>query len=328
MTSRPLLTRVARVDGDHRAHRPGGVGQRVLGGDVRPAPRGVRPRNGPPEAVTTSLRTSARVAAGQRLEERGVLGVDRDDLAGLGERLDQRAADDQRLLVGQGQGPARLEGGQGRGEADGAGDAVEHGVAGGGGELGGRVGPGQDLGQRLARAVLRSASASRSAGTASSRATATVSTRSWWACSASSPTRPPAAESAVTRKRSGLRRTRSMAWVPMDPVEPRTTMSGAARAVEVGGGRLEARMRVGEGVRHVVHCGRSPRGRGRPRACPTDHRAAGAPRTARAGAGPALPDRPRAVRRGPLSGWAGGRCPSGSGPGWRRRSRGRRRWGR
>jgi hypothetical protein len=87
---------------------------------------------------------------GERLEERGVLGVDRDDLPGLGDGLDQRPADDERLLVGEREGAARFERGEGGREADGAGDAVQHGVAGRGGELGGGVGPGQDLGGRLA----------------------------------------------------------------------------------------------------------------------------------------------------------------------------------
>ena len=43
----------------------------------------VRPRNGPPLAVMTSRRTSSARAAAQALGERGVLGVDRDDLARL-----------------------------------------------------------------------------------------------------------------------------------------------------------------------------------------------------------------------------------------------------
>ena len=40
----------------------------------------------------------------------------------------------------------------------------------------------------------------------------------------------PPAVSPTTRKRSGLARTRSRAWVPMDPVEPRMTMSRAVTA--------------------------------------------------------------------------------------------------
>jgi hypothetical protein len=58
-----------------------------------------------------------------------VLGVDRHDLARLGAREDDGAADDQRLLVGQRQGVARVERGERRPQTHGAGDAVEHHVA-------------------------------------------------------------------------------------------------------------------------------------------------------------------------------------------------------
>lgn len=154
MTSRPLLTRVAEL-----IVMTGPIAQvgcaRASSTVTWASSCFVRPRKGPPEAVTTSLRTSARVAGGQGLEEGRVLGVDRDDLAGLGEALDQRAAHDERLLVGQGEGAARLEGGQGRGEADGAGDAVQDGVAVGCRQPRGRVRADEDLGARLARAVLR-----------------------------------------------------------------------------------------------------------------------------------------------------------------------------
>lgn len=78
-----------------------------------------------------------------------MLGVDRDDLPRLGERLDQRAADDERLLVGEREGAARFERGEGGREPDRPGDAVEYGVTLGGGELCGRICSGEDLGQRL-----------------------------------------------------------------------------------------------------------------------------------------------------------------------------------
>lgn len=83
-----------------------------------------------------------------------MLGVDRDDLAGLGQRLHQRPADDERLLVGEREGAARLQGGEGGREADGTRDAVEDGVAVGGGDLGGRVGSGQDVGKGLTGGVM------------------------------------------------------------------------------------------------------------------------------------------------------------------------------
>ncbi|CAL2071510.1 hypothetical protein GPN2_22132 [Streptomyces murinus] len=140
------------VDRDHRAHRPGGVGEGVLDGDVREV-RLAAAAEGAAGGGDDQLAHIGAGAGGEGLEEGGVLGVDRDDLAGLGQRGDQRTADDQRLLVGEREGAARLQGGEGRRETDGAGDAVQHGVAVGRGQLGGRLRSGEDLGQRLARAV-------------------------------------------------------------------------------------------------------------------------------------------------------------------------------
>jgi hypothetical protein len=54
-----------------------------------------------------------------------VLAVDRDDLVRLRDCLDQRAAHDERFLVGQSQRVAGCERGQGRGQPDRAGDPVE-----------------------------------------------------------------------------------------------------------------------------------------------------------------------------------------------------------
>lgn len=144
----PLVDERRRVDGDDRAHRPRGVGERLRRGDVgqlRPAAAPEGPSGGRDDELA---HVGAR-AGGERLEERRVLRVDRDDLPRPGERLHQRPAHDERLLVGEREGAARLEGGEGRGEADGPGDAVEHGVAGGAGQLGGRLRPGEQLGQRL-----------------------------------------------------------------------------------------------------------------------------------------------------------------------------------
>ena len=93
--------------------RPGRMGQGVVDGDRRPARPGVRPRNGPPLAVSTMRATrSAPSPAAQALVDGAVLGVDGDDLGpGRGPGpLDDRAAGDERLLVGQGQAPARPRG--------------------------------------------------------------------------------------------------------------------------------------------------------------------------------------------------------------------------
>ncbi len=125
MTSRPLLTRVAEFVVTTRPMSHVGWASASAGvtsaSDARE-----RPRNGPPDAVSTSRRTSDRVARAQRLGDRGVLGVDGDDLARLRDRGHEIAADDQGLLVREREGAAALECGERRAEAHGAGDAVEH----------------------------------------------------------------------------------------------------------------------------------------------------------------------------------------------------------
>lgn len=70
-----------------------------------------------------------------------------------------------------------------------------------------------------------SASASRRAGSRAGSATATTSTPNSAAWAASAATSPPPAASTETVNRSRLRRTTSSAWVPMDPVLPRITTS-------------------------------------------------------------------------------------------------------
>ena len=136
-------------------------------------------------------------AGAQALRDGAVLGVDRHDLARPGALLDQRAADDQRLLVGQGERGAGVEGGEGGAQADGAGDAVEHDVA----------RPARRPRWRPPRPARRTPARTPRPG----RRTA--------------PGCDPPAVRPTTRNRSGLARTRSSAWVPMDPVEPRITMS-------------------------------------------------------------------------------------------------------
>src|ERR1035437_8097244 len=58
----------------------------------------------------------------------------------------------------------------------------------------------------------------------SPRATPTASTPSATACCASRPRLAPPALIATTRNRPGLADTTSMAWVPMEPVDPRMAM--------------------------------------------------------------------------------------------------------
>ena len=125
MTSRPLLTRVAEFVVTTRPMSQVGCASASAGVTSASDSR-ERPRNGPPDAVSTSRRTSERVARAQRLGDRGVLGVDRDDLARLRDRGHEIAADDQRLLVREREGAAGLERGERGAEPHGAGDAVEH----------------------------------------------------------------------------------------------------------------------------------------------------------------------------------------------------------
>ena len=92
-----------------------------------------RPRNGPPEAVMTSLSTAPGGLAGDQLVQRGVLGVDRDQLGagGLGQRHHEVAADDERLLVGERDVDALGQRHDRRAEPGRADDRVEHEVGAG-----------------------------------------------------------------------------------------------------------------------------------------------------------------------------------------------------
>src|SRR5690606_7150658 len=82
----------------------------------------------------------------EALGEGGVLGVDGDDLlARAGGGVDEVAADDERLLVGERKAAPRSQRGEGRGQPDRPDDAVEDDVGAAAGELGGRGGAGEDL---------------------------------------------------------------------------------------------------------------------------------------------------------------------------------------
>ena len=127
MTSRPLLTRVAEFVVTMRpmsqvgwSSASAGVTscQRLSAATAERA-AGCRQHESP--------HLVARAAA-QRLGDRGVLRVDRDDLPRARDRRDEVAADDQRLLVREREGAAHLERGEGRAQSDRAGDAVEHDV--------------------------------------------------------------------------------------------------------------------------------------------------------------------------------------------------------
>ncbi len=129
ITSSPLLTRVAELMVTRGPIDQVGCASACSGVTSCSSSR-ARPRNGPPLAVSTRRRTSSATAAAQALRQRAVLGVDRARSdPGLARAVHDRAADDQRLLVGQRQDVAGLEGGQRGPQPDRAGDAVEHHVA-------------------------------------------------------------------------------------------------------------------------------------------------------------------------------------------------------
>ena len=177
-----------------------------------------QPRNGPPEAVSTSLATSSARAAAQALGQRGVLGVDGHDLAGLRRPQHQRTAGDQRFLVGQRQPGARCQRGQRRSQAQRADQRIEDDVG-----LGLLDQPGDRVGP-AGRGRRRAACAARSSATAI--LVTPVSAR----CRSSVSRLAPPAASPTTSKRSGLAAMTSSAWVPIEPVLPSTRV-GDGRSV-------------------------------------------------------------------------------------------------
>lgn len=184
----------------------------------------VRPRNGPPEAVTTSLRTSARVPAASAWKRAACSESTGMIWPGLASALTSGPPTmSDSLLASARVRPASSAARVGASPMEPVmplstvwqSEAATWVAASGPARISGSCSP----------APYCAVSASRSAGTTSSRATATVRALSRYACSARRATRPPLADRAVTRKRSGLRSTRSMAWVPIDPVDPRITTS-------------------------------------------------------------------------------------------------------
>ena len=80
MTSRPLFTRVAQFTVTTGPIAQVGCASACSGVTSASSARDL-PRNGPPDAVSTSRRTSSRRPARSALGQGGVLGVHRHDLA-------------------------------------------------------------------------------------------------------------------------------------------------------------------------------------------------------------------------------------------------------
>ena len=124
MTSSPLLTSVAEFVVTTRPMSQVGCAS-ASAGVTAPSDSRVRPRNGTTGCRQHEPAHLGVLARAQRLRDRGVLGVDRDDLARSRQRGDQVAADDERLLVRERERAARLERRECGSEPDRAGDAVE-----------------------------------------------------------------------------------------------------------------------------------------------------------------------------------------------------------
>ena len=232
ISSRPLFTRVAELMVTTGPIRQVGCASACAGvtvAKVGGAPTAKRPAAGRQDQPAHLGCTAAAKALGKR----GMLGIDRHDLTWLRDGLHERAADDQRLLVGERQGVARSQCRQGRGEADRAGHAVQHGPAGRrtvgqwpARDIGGGVGSDQQLrwGEGDTGSRRRARQCCLEVG-AAPRATPMTSTLNSTAWSASRSSRSPPLASPTTRNRSGLRRITSRAWVPIDPVHPKMTTS-------------------------------------------------------------------------------------------------------
>ena len=209
-----LVHQRRRVDGDLAAHRPRRVLERLLDGDVlelgarAPAERAAR--RGEHELVDR-----ARRLAGEQLVQRGVLGVDGDDLraGGLGERHDELAADDERLLVGQREVDALPQRRDRRAEPRGADQRVED-------EVGARLEhePHEPLGPAQHLAVGPRLGGLRGGVRVGQRDPRRRRTRRACATSGSHDCSAPTARRARTRR---CARATSSAWVPIEPVEPR-----------------------------------------------------------------------------------------------------------
>ena len=221
MTSRPLFIRVDESTVIFGSHRPGRVGQRLRhsdGGQLLAGPAPERPaRGGEQQTAPPRRRRPARRHwwTAQCSESTGMISA-----PGRGPGpLHHRGTGDDRLLVGQGQPAAGLEGGQGHGQSGEAHHPVD-----------GHVGHGGDGGQPLgARHHLDAG------GQGPRQLDGRVPCRRWPPPrdGGGGPGRPAARPSdgprgPATRNRSGAPSMTSRAWVPMEPVDPtRLTVTGA-----------------------------------------------------------------------------------------------------
>ena len=120
----PLVDEGGRVGRDHPPHREVRVRQCLLRGDLAQRLTAAATEGSTARSHDQSPHLLGAATA-KALRDRRVLRVHRDDLVRLRRCLDQRSADDERLLVGQRQRGPLSERRQRRAQPDGAGDPVE-----------------------------------------------------------------------------------------------------------------------------------------------------------------------------------------------------------
>ena len=243
-----LVHQRRRVDRDPSAHPPGRVRERV--GDADPGEVVAAAEGAAGGGQHQPLDRPRRLAVDQ-LEEGRVLGVDRQQArpGRLGQRHHQLAAEDQALLVGEGDVDPLAQRDDRRAQAGGADDRVEDEV-GLGGERSARARPprrpGPARSRRRGRARPRRRRPGRSTGTPCSRACSTVSSQ-------------PLPAARPTACSSGERPITSSACVPIDPVEPSMrTFFMPERGY--GGGHLnrESARTIPQGGLRTRRCRRAP----------------------------------------------------------------------
>ena len=141
-----LVHQRAGVDGDLRAHLPGRMGQGIGDGDRFQLSSGAAPEGSAASRQDDGGHPIRMIVGPQALVNGAVLGVDRNDLGPRigADPLNHRSGRDQRLLVGQPEPLARLQGRQ-RHRQPGESDYSVDDRVGGGGRGRHRVLPGEQL---------------------------------------------------------------------------------------------------------------------------------------------------------------------------------------
>ncbi len=227
MTSRPLLTRVAEFVVMTGPMAQVGWASACCGVTSSSSSRRI-PRNGPPLAVTTRRSTSSAVPPRRHWASAECSLSTGTIWPGLAAALTSGPPTMSDSLLASARVVPACERGERRRQADRAGDAVEDDVGGAAGELGRGVGTGEQLGPVCGR--LRPPGRPRPRprrGRRRTRARRRPSRPAAPPPVGPAASRLPPALSAVMRNRSGAACATSIAWVPIEPVDPsRVTVRG------------------------------------------------------------------------------------------------------